>query len=156
MADYYPSISRAVAALDKKSFETRRVVYDRARTTLADQLQRVDPLLSETDLKHERLALEHAISKVEADAMLLSAYYPHHASEERASLGPVRRTINLICALGLTGVGAYYFFDLLFYHPPSHRFKLYGVVIAGAATAAFLGLYWLWIDFIKPDPRPEK
>jgi hypothetical protein len=156
MADYYPSISRAVAALDKKSFETRRVVYDRARTTLVDQLQRVDPPLSTNERERERLALEDAINKVEAHAVLLAAYYPHYASEERASLAPVGRTINLICALGLTGVGAYYFFDLLFYHPPSHRFKLYGVVIAGAATAAFLGLYWLWIDFIKPDPRPEK
>jgi TPR repeat protein len=28
-------------------------------------------------------------------------------------------------------------------------------VIAGAATAAFLGLYWLWVDFINGDPKPE-
>jgi len=68
MADYYPLISRAVGALDKKSKEARRALYDRARATLADQLQRVDPPLSETKLKHERLALEDAIGKVEADA----------------------------------------------------------------------------------------
>jgi len=28
-------------------------------------------------------------------------------------------------------------------------------VIATAGTAAFLGLYWLWIDFINADPKPE-
>src|SRR6516225_6590062 len=68
MADYYPLIRRAVGALDKKSKEARRALYDRARATLADQLQRVDPPLSEMKLEHERLALEDAIGKVEADA----------------------------------------------------------------------------------------
>jgi hypothetical protein len=71
-------------------------------------------------------------------------------------MGSVRRTINLICALALTGAGAYFFFKLLLYHPPhAHPYKLYGVVLACAATAAFLGLYWLWVDFIKADPKPE-
>ena len=69
MADYYPLISRAVGALDKKSKEARRALYDRARATLADQLQKVDPPLSETKLEHERLALEDAIGKVEADTI---------------------------------------------------------------------------------------
>ena len=73
MADYYPLISRAVGALDKKSREARRALYDRARATLADQLQKVDPPLSETKLEHERLALEDAIGKVEADAALSEA-----------------------------------------------------------------------------------
>jgi membrane protein implicated in regulation of membrane protease activity len=68
MADYHPLIRRAVAALDKKSKEARCVLYDRARATLADQLQRIDPPLSGTDLEHERLALEDAIGKVEADS----------------------------------------------------------------------------------------
>jgi hypothetical protein len=35
-------------------------------------------------------------------------------------MGPVLRTISLIRALALTGVGAYHFFDLLFYHPRDH------------------------------------
>jgi hypothetical protein len=70
MADYYPLIRRAVGALDKKSTEARRALYDRARATLADQLRRVDPPLSETKLERERLALEDAIGKVEADAAL--------------------------------------------------------------------------------------
>jgi hypothetical protein len=73
MADYYPLISRAVGALDKPSKEARRALYDRARATLAEQVRRVDPPLSETDLEHERLALEDAIRRVDADATLSEA-----------------------------------------------------------------------------------
>ena len=68
MADYYPLISDAIAALDEKTSEARRVFYDRARAILVDRLQTADPPLSETFIEHERLALEDAISKVEADA----------------------------------------------------------------------------------------
>jgi hypothetical protein len=56
MADYYPLISRAVGALDKKSKEARHALYDRARAILADRLKSVDPPLSETKVEHERLA----------------------------------------------------------------------------------------------------
>jgi hypothetical protein len=58
----------------------------------------------------------------------------------RASMRPVCRTINLICALALIVVGAYFFVDLPLYalHPKGIIF-----VAAGAATATFLGLYFL-------------
>ena len=69
MTDYYPSISRAIAALDEKSKKARSAIYDRARATLGDQLKKVDPPLSEADVENERLALEDAIDKVEADAV---------------------------------------------------------------------------------------
>jgi hypothetical protein len=68
MADYYPLISDAIAALDKKTGEGRRAFYDRARTILLDKLRKADPPLSETIIDQERLALEDAISRVEADA----------------------------------------------------------------------------------------
>lgn len=69
MADYYPLISRAITALDEKSKEARSAVYDRARAALANQLQKANPPLSETDLEHERSALEDAINRVEAGAI---------------------------------------------------------------------------------------
>jgi hypothetical protein len=62
MTDYYPLISRAIAALDQKSSEARRAVYDRARAALANQFQNDPPFAFE----RERLALEDAINKVEA------------------------------------------------------------------------------------------
>jgi hypothetical protein len=69
MADYYHLISDAIAALDKKTSETRHAFYDRARASLANNLRKADPPLSEIFIEHERLALEDAISKVEADAI---------------------------------------------------------------------------------------
>src|SRR3954454_4530478 len=68
MADYHPLISRAVAGLEKNTGENRRVLYERARAALVNQLRSVEPALEESDITRERLALEEAIRKVEADA----------------------------------------------------------------------------------------
>ncbi len=68
MADYYPLIARAVAGLDNSTGEARRALYERARTALVTQLRGVVPALSEADITRERLALEEAIRKVEAEA----------------------------------------------------------------------------------------
>jgi len=68
MADYHPLISRAVTGLESNTGENRRVLYERARAALVNQLRSVDPPLEESDITRERLALEEAIRKVEADA----------------------------------------------------------------------------------------
>jgi hypothetical protein len=68
MADYYPLIARAVTGLDKSTGEARRALYERARTALVTQLRGVEPALSEADITRERLALEDAIRKVEAES----------------------------------------------------------------------------------------
>jgi|SRR5689334_22729863 hypothetical protein len=68
MADYYPLIARAVSGLDKNTGENRRALYDRARAALVNQLRGVQPALDETDITRERLGLEEAIRKVEAEA----------------------------------------------------------------------------------------
>src|SRR6266852_3973580 len=68
MADYYPLISRAVAGLEKNTGENRRALYERARSALVAQLRGVEPALDESDITRERLALEEAIRKVEAEA----------------------------------------------------------------------------------------
>jgi hypothetical protein len=67
MADYYHLIERAVSGLDKNTGENRRALYDRARAALVSQLRGVVPALDETDITRERLALEEAIRKVEAE-----------------------------------------------------------------------------------------
>src|SRR5689334_17356377 len=68
MADYHPLIARAVAGLDKNSGENRRVLYERARLALVAQLRGVVPALDESEITRERLSLEEAIRKVEAEA----------------------------------------------------------------------------------------
>src|SRR5262245_8679057 len=68
MTDYYPLIGRAVAGLEKNTGESRRALYERARTALVAQLRGLDPPLTESEITRERLALEEAIRKVESEA----------------------------------------------------------------------------------------
>src|SRR5512140_1680944 len=69
MADYYPLIARAIAGLDPSApGESRRALYERARTALIAQLRSVQPPLSESEITRERLSLEEAVRKVEAEA----------------------------------------------------------------------------------------
>jgi hypothetical protein len=68
MADYYPLIARAVTGLEKNTGEARRALYERARTALVTQLRGTTPPLSESEITRERLGLEEAIRKVEAEA----------------------------------------------------------------------------------------
>ena len=67
MNDYYPLIARAVERLDTSTGEARRAVYERARKAVA-QLRSNQPALLDADITKERLALEEAIRKVEAEA----------------------------------------------------------------------------------------
>jgi hypothetical protein len=68
MNEYYPLIARAVEGLDRSTGASRRVLYERARNALVAQLRSNEPALLEADITKERLALEEAIRKVEADA----------------------------------------------------------------------------------------
>src|SRR2546423_12655547 len=69
MADYYPLVAKAVAGLEKNTGEGRRMLYERARSALVAQLRGMnDPPLTEAEITRERLALEEAIRKVEAEA----------------------------------------------------------------------------------------
>src|SRR5579864_9525641 len=68
MTDYQPLIARAVEGLGKSTGEARRALYERARAALVAQLRAVEPALPESEITRERLALEEAIRRVEADA----------------------------------------------------------------------------------------
>src|SRR5215470_367905 len=88
MADYYPLIAKAVSGLDKSTGEARRALYDRARTALLAQLRGVEPALSEPDITRERLALEEAIRKVEAEAARRSRGEPLAAAARPQEIDP--------------------------------------------------------------------
>lgn len=68
MTDYHPLLARAIAGLDRNTGEARRALYDRARTALLAQLRSADPPLTEPEITRERLALEEAVRKIEAEA----------------------------------------------------------------------------------------
>jgi hypothetical protein len=66
MANYYPLLARGIAGLRDNSAESRRTFYERAQCALVDQLRQLDPPLEEPELLRERLSLEDAVRKVEA------------------------------------------------------------------------------------------
>src|SRR5437899_2459094 len=87
MADYYPLIARAIAGLDPNApGESRRALYERARTALIAQLRSVQPPLSESEITRERLSLEEAVRKVESEA----AQRAREASRPPGAGGPPR------------------------------------------------------------------
>jgi len=67
MIDYHALILRTVAGLDPNTEETRRLVYERTRAALANHLQVLHPPLSENERMQQRLALEEAFRRVEAE-----------------------------------------------------------------------------------------
>ena len=73
MADYYPLISRALDGLSDKSPDMRRAVYERARSALTAQLESLDPPLPVAEITRERLALDEAIDRLEAEFSLAEA-----------------------------------------------------------------------------------
>lgn len=69
MTDYYAVISTAVASLDQSTESSRRAFYDRARTALLVELRKAEPPIKQQEFDRERLALEHAIRRVEQEAV---------------------------------------------------------------------------------------
>ena len=69
MTDYHPLISKAVAGLDPGApRESRQALYERARAAQLTQLRTGNPPFSEIEITCERLALEEAVRRVEAEA----------------------------------------------------------------------------------------
>jgi hypothetical protein len=74
----------------------------------------------------------------------------YSAASQTGTMGPIRRAINLILALALTVGCAAAFVYLLFY---AAGFRIWMPVMSGVGV--FVGLYWIWADYINADPRPE-
>jgi hypothetical protein len=85
MADYYPLVAKAIAGLERNTGEGRRALYERARSALVAQLRGMsDPPLTEAEITRERLALEEAIRKVEAESARRPRDVPPAAKAEPA------------------------------------------------------------------------
>jgi hypothetical protein len=65
-------------------------------------------------------------------------------------MGPARRTFGFLCALALSSGGAVSFVDLLLF---SVHARVWMFAAAGLVT--FLGVYWLWSDYINATPNEE-
>ena len=96
MADYFPLISRAIAQLDSSTGEARRAIYERARTALVTQLRGTKPPLDESDITRERLALEEAIRKAEAEAARAARQPMRPAKEPTQPSDPLAELARLV------------------------------------------------------------
>src|SRR6188472_1522289 len=95
MADYYPLIARAIAGLDPSApGESRRALYERARSALIAQLRSVQPPLSESEITRERLSLEEAVRKVESEAAQRARDASRPGGPARSSSGDAFRRAN--------------------------------------------------------------
>lgn len=95
MADYYPLIARAIAGLDPSApGESRRALYERARSALIAQLRSVQPPLSESEITRERLSLEEAVRKVESEAAQRARDASRPGGAARSSSGDAFRRAN--------------------------------------------------------------
>jgi hypothetical protein len=63
--DHYTSLARAVARLERDSYEARGAVYDRALTALVKRLNSAVPPHSQADIDMELLAFREAVRRVE-------------------------------------------------------------------------------------------
>ncbi len=67
MADYYPLLAKAVAALPESTQQARRDVYERAREALFGQLRKLDPPVPAEVIEREAQALEVAVAQIETE-----------------------------------------------------------------------------------------
>ncbi|WP_449254864.1 histidine kinase [Bosea sp. (in: a-proteobacteria)] len=84
MADFYPILARAVAGLPDNTPEARRAIFDRARAALVAQLRGLDPPLSEAEIMRERLTLDEAVARIEAE-------YDESPAPQPGARGPLIR-----------------------------------------------------------------
>jgi hypothetical protein len=69
MADYYTILAKAVDALDPNTPGARQRIYDRARSAMCSTIESTVPPIHAVDVATARIALEAAITKIEAEAV---------------------------------------------------------------------------------------
>jgi hypothetical protein len=69
MADYHSLLAKAVDALDPNTPGARQRIYDRARSAMCSTIESTVPPIHAVDVATARIALEAAITKVEAEAV---------------------------------------------------------------------------------------
>jgi hypothetical protein len=94
MTDYHTVIAQAVESLDQNTSRTRQVLYERARTAQVTHLRAIHPPLPESAIAKERLSLESAIRKVEADTAGKSETEPRESKPDLAQPHTAAASLN--------------------------------------------------------------
>jgi hypothetical protein len=69
MTDYHSILAKAVDALDPNTARARQRIYDRARSAMSSTIETAVSPIHATDVATARIALEAAITKVEAETV---------------------------------------------------------------------------------------
>jgi heat shock protein HtpX len=73
MANYYPAISKAIAALPDPTIEARQQVYDRAFDALSRYLKNAQPPLTEEEMQRELAVFADIVKQIEVEFAVDSA-----------------------------------------------------------------------------------
>ena len=119
--DYFAMLSRAVARLDRDSYEARGAIYDRAREILAKRMASTTPPYSNEEATKQLLALREAIRRIELeDRQNHDLIAVQHMPEQETIDGPDldssrinakrkslfgRVAARLLCAALILGIG---------------------------------------------------
>jgi hypothetical protein len=76
MADYYPLLARAVAALPNPTPETRRAIFERAKKALLGQLNAMQPPPPHGAIEREAQALDEAVARLEREFVAVAEPVP--------------------------------------------------------------------------------
>ena len=76
MADYFPLLSRTIASLGNSTPEQRQIVYERARSVVADQLSAIEPPMDSEAIKRELSLFEASVMRLEHEMQSLEAIKP--------------------------------------------------------------------------------
>jgi hypothetical protein len=76
LADYFPLLSRTIASLGNSTPEQRQIVYERARSVVADQLSAIEPPMDSEAIKRELSLFEASVMRLEHEMQSLEAIKP--------------------------------------------------------------------------------
>ena len=103
MADYYPVLARAVSRLAINNAQAREELYEQARTVQAEQLRTYDPQFSVPETINERIAVEVAILRLEAEMksrrekrLVLADHVPLHNANDAPDIASLLREPRIL------------------------------------------------------------
>jgi hypothetical protein len=85
MTDYHSILAKAVDALDPNTPRARQRIYERARSAMSSTIESTVPPINAADVATAKIALEAAITKVEAEAV-----HRNSAAASAAIASPLR------------------------------------------------------------------
>ncbi len=89
--DHYAPLLRAVASLDRTSYEARGAIYDRAQAIVVERLGATVPPPSQADIDQELLAFRAAVRRIEFGDMDEQDRVAQHGVAQRAQYLASRR-----------------------------------------------------------------